>query len=71
MSSRFKDGTGYVRTPEIVRPHGYLPICRSSWLAGVRAGTYPQPIRLGRRITCWRVEDILALVEKGATDGGN
>lgn len=65
--------TGFLRDTDIVgrkatkrRPGkiGLLPISRSTWWAGVRSGRYPQPTRLlGNRITCWRVEDVLALIE--------
>jgi predicted DNA-binding transcriptional regulator AlpA len=41
-----------------------LPISRSHFLAQVKAGAYPQPIKLSARVTCWRSEDILALIEK-------
>ena len=41
-----------------------LPICRSSFLAGVRAGRYPQPTKaLGKRTTVWSVASIRALIE--------
>ena len=35
----------------------------SPW-AGVKAGRYPKPVKLGPRITAWRVEDIRTLIEK-------
>jgi prophage regulatory protein len=31
----------------------------------VRTGKYPKPVRLGSRLTCWRLADILELVERG------
>lgn len=40
-----------------------IPVKKSTWWAGVRSGRFPQPVRLGR-CTCWRAEDIKALVEK-------
>lgn len=43
-----------------------IPICRSSWWAGVKAGKYPAPVKLGERTTAWKVADILALIENGA-----
>ena len=43
-----------------------LPISKSTWWDGVRTGKYPTPVKLGDRITCWRLEDILELVDKGA-----
>lgn len=42
---------------------GLLPICRSTWLNGVRAGKFPKPVKLGLRTTVWRCEDIRALIE--------
>jgi prophage regulatory protein len=59
--------TGYVRLADILGPGGPLPISKSSWWAGVKAGRYPAPVKLGPRITAWRVEDILALMEHGTT----
>jgi predicted DNA-binding transcriptional regulator AlpA len=47
---------------------GILPISASSWWEGVRRGRYPQPVRLGPRTTCWRAEDIRALVAKGVAE---
>ncbi|MDX8127988.1 AlpA family phage regulatory protein [Methylomonas sp. OY6] len=40
-----------------------LPIGRSTFLARVASGEYPQPIKLGKRTTAWRKSDILALLE--------
>ncbi len=38
-----------------------IPISRSKWLQGVRDGELPKPIRLGRRVTVWRYDDVMAL----------
>jgi len=66
--------TGYLRLPQIVgKPAtettpaipAIFPVCRSTWWAGVKSGRYPQPVKLGERITAWRVEDIRALIEQG------
>ncbi|MBB6243097.1 AlpA family phage regulatory protein [Rhodanobacter sp. MP1X3] len=65
--------TGYLRLPQIVGKlatktapaiPAIFPVCRSTWWAGVKAGRYPQPVKLGERITAWRVEDIRALIER-------
>jgi prophage regulatory protein len=63
--------TGYVRLPQIVgNPKaeppvpGIIPIGKSSWWAGVKAGRYPAGVKLGKRTTAWRVEDIRALMEQ-------
>ncbi len=53
--------TGFVRLPIILR---VFPVGKSTWWAGVKEGRYPQPVKLGPRITAWRVEDIRALIEE-------
>lgn len=40
----------------------HIPVSRSSWFAGVKAGLYPKPVRLGARAVAWRAEDIRTLV---------
>jgi predicted DNA-binding transcriptional regulator AlpA len=44
-----------------------IPVGKSCWWAGVKTGRFPQPVRLGARLTMWRTEDILGLI---ATLGG-
>jgi prophage regulatory protein len=59
------EATGFMRLSAILAPDGPLPIGRSTWWAGVKAGRYPKPVKLGPRITAWRVEDILGLIKEG------
>lgn len=59
---------GYLRIWQIVgdKKRGIepiLPIGRSTFLAGVKAGKYPQPVKLGERTTAWRKSDILTLLD--------
>lgn len=42
-----------------------IPVCKSTWWAGIKTGRFPQPVRLGPRTTAWRVEDIRQLIENG------
>jgi prophage regulatory protein len=51
--------TGFVRLPQILR---VFPVSKSTWWAGVKSGKYPQPAKLGDKMTAWRVEDIRALL---------
>lgn len=44
---------------------GILPIGKSQFWAGVRSGKYPAPLKLGPRTTCWKLSDILLIVEEG------
>jgi prophage regulatory protein len=63
--------TGFVRLPNIIGDTKadppippIIPVSRSTWWAGVKSGRYPQPVKLGPRITAWRVSDIRALIEE-------
>jgi prophage regulatory protein len=55
---------GFVRISAILGPGGPIPISKSTWWAGVKTGRFPAPVRLGRGITVWRVQDIRALIER-------
>lgn len=41
-----------------------IPVGKSTWWAGVKSGRFPQPVKLGPRITAWRAEDIKTLIKK-------
>lgn len=57
--------TGFVRLSTILAPHGPIPVSKSTWWAGVKSGRFPKPVKLGPRITAWRVADIRRLIETG------
>ncbi len=59
--------TGIVRLSSILAPNGPIPVSKSTWWLGVKTGRFPKPIKLGPRITGWRAEDILALIERGVS----
>jgi len=40
-----------------------IPVSRSTWLAGVREGRFPKPVKLSKRTTAWPVESIRALIK--------
>ncbi len=54
----------FLRLKEIIGPTGIVPISRSAWWAGVRAGRFPKPVRLGSRTVAWREADLQALAER-------
>lgn len=54
--------TGLVRLSRVLE---LIPISRSSFYAGQAKGLYPRPVAIGPRARAYRVEDILALIEKG------
>jgi predicted DNA-binding transcriptional regulator AlpA len=60
--------TGYLRLRHIlgsVRANvpALIPISKSSWWAGIKAGRYPKGVKLGPRTTVWPVEAIRALIQ--------
>lgn len=61
---------GYVRLSQIIGDSkaeppipAIIPVSKSTWWQGVKTGRYPKSVKLGPRITAWRVEDIRALIE--------
>lgn len=61
--------TGFVRLVQIIgNPKAdppipaIIPVKKSCWWEGVRSGRFPKPLKLGPRVTVWRVEDIRALI---------
>jgi prophage regulatory protein len=53
---------GFVRRSAIIGPGGPIPVSKSTWWAGIKTGRFPTPVKFGRGITAWRVEDIRALI---------
>jgi len=66
--------TGFLRLRDIVGDvkagiPAIIPVSKSTWWQGCRTGRYPKPTHaLGVRITCWRCEDIRALIEATAPE---
>jgi len=65
--------TGFLRLPQIkgnplAEPPtpAVFPVSKSTWWEGVKSGRFPKPVKLGPRITAWRVEDIRALIDRGS-----
>ncbi len=63
--------TGYLRLSHILGNRKsipptppLIPVSKSTWWDGVKSGRYPKPIKLGPRITAWRVADIRQLIEQ-------
>lgn len=57
-----------LRAKQIAGKEGILPISLSTWWEGVKTGRYPQPTKLGPRITVWNRDDIMALLKSPATE---
>ena len=53
--------TGFLRLHQIL---SVIPIGKTCWWEGVKSGRFPKPVKLSRRCTAWRAEDIHALIKK-------
>lgn len=58
-STPLQQPAGLLRLPQVL---AVIPVCKSTWWAGVKSGRYPQPYKLSPRVTVWRSEDISALI---------
>jgi predicted DNA-binding transcriptional regulator AlpA len=53
--------TGFVRLSTVL---ALIPVSARAWWAGVAAGRFPTPVKLGPNTTAWRAEDIKRLIEE-------
>lgn len=56
------DNMRLLRLNEVLK---LIPMSRSTFYAGIKAGIYPAPIKLGARISAWKTSEILPLLERG------
>jgi predicted DNA-binding transcriptional regulator AlpA len=54
--------TGFLRLRQIIP--GLIPVGKTTWWAGIRSGRFPQPVKLGPRMTAWKIEDVRALIDR-------
>jgi prophage regulatory protein len=61
--------TGYLRLSSIIgnqkaKPPipALIPVSKSTWWQGVKEGRFPKPVKLTKRTTAWRAEDIRNLI---------
>jgi prophage regulatory protein len=57
---------GFVRLTQVLE---VIPICKSSWWAGVKSGRYPKSVKLSARCTVWKAEDIRSLIKQLSEQG--
>ena len=67
--------TGFLRLRQIIGDKNctpplpaIIPVSKSHWWAGVKSKKFPQPIKLGPRVTVWKVEDIRRLIDNFSCD---
>ena len=60
-------GISLYRLPQVL---ARIPISRSAWYAGIKAGMYPQSFSLGPRTAVWRSDEIdlvvISLINRGS-----
>jgi prophage regulatory protein len=54
-----EDDDAFARLPTVL---SVFPVSENSWWKGIAEGRYPRGVKLGKRITAWRVRDIRALL---------
>ena len=65
-----KGSPKYRRRPTTPRPPSVpiIPVGKTCWWAGVKSGRFPAPVRLGSRLTVWRVEDIREFIARSSLE---
>lgn len=63
---------GYVRERQLVGNKksnppipGIIPIGHATLWVWIKAGRFPAPVKIGPRVTAWRVEDVRAWLSSG------
>ncbi len=51
---------GFLRLPEVLH---LIPVSEATWWNGCRTGRFPKGFKLTPRITAWRKQDILDLLD--------
>ncbi len=57
-------GVGYIRQSDLIPSP--IPFSSATLWRKVKNGTFPPPVKLGERITAWRVADIRAWLDQQA-----
>jgi predicted DNA-binding transcriptional regulator AlpA len=52
---------GFARQPTVL---AHVPFSKSTLWAKIARGEFPKPVKLGPRITAWRVEEIRSWIER-------
>lgn len=59
-----EDADRILRVNDLIKPHGILPICRSTFLNWARDGRISPGIRLGPRTRVWKESEIRGLIDR-------
>ena len=53
-----------LRLSDILAPKGPIPVSKSTWWKKVRTGEYPAAVKVSARVTCWKLQDVMALIKR-------
>ena len=53
-------GESLLRLKDVLK---IVPVSASTWWSGVKAGAFPQPVKLSKRVTAWRKSEVNALMK--------
>jgi prophage regulatory protein len=53
---------GLLRLKDIIAPNGLVPVSRSTWLAGIKDGRFPAPVKIGA-INFWHADEVHAFID--------
>lgn len=71
QTKKAADDDRVLRVNDLVKPHGILPVCRSTFLNWAREGRISPGIRLGPRTRVWKVSEIRGLIDRLEAKEGN
>ena len=50
-----------LRLPQVLE---IIPVSAAHWWAKVKSHEFPQPVKLSARVTCWKLSEVLALIDR-------
>lgn len=53
--------TGFLRQPQVLV---FVPISKSTLWRRIQARSFPAPVKLSKRVTAWRAEDIRCWIDE-------
>lgn len=59
MNTMHTPDDALLRLPQVLE---IVALSRSAWLAGVKRGDFPAPVRLTERVVAWRASSIRQLI---------
>lgn len=57
-----------LRLPAVLQQ---VQVGKSTWWAWCKQGYAPKPVKLGKRVSCWKASEIQAFIEQIAQGGAN